>query len=202
MESQELTPRERLLASARKEFLARGFQNGSLRRICAGAGMSTGAVYFFFENKEDLFCSLVRETAEQMEQMMEEMTEWELERPETGVDSDVRLMEFLYSHREEVLLLHECARGTRYEGFMEEMYDRMRSAFLVFFQKYGAEDADRELIRILVEMRIRANLELLKGDYSMEQAMDLTRQIGIYADGGFRSLTAAMRKEKENREEK
>ena len=36
----------------------------------------------------------------------------------------------------------------------------------------------------------------------MEQAMDLTRQIGIYADGGFRSLTAAMRKEKENREEK
>ena len=111
--------------------------------------MTTGAVYFFFENKEDLFCSLVRETAEQMEQMMEEMTEWELERPETGVDSDVRLMEFLYFHREEVLLLHECARGTRYEGFMEEMYDRMRSAFLVFFQKYGAEDADRELIRIL-----------------------------------------------------
>ena len=40
--------------------------------------MTTGAVCFFFENKEDLFCSLVRETAEQMEQMMEEMTEWEL----------------------------------------------------------------------------------------------------------------------------
>ncbi len=87
---------------------------------------------------------------------------------------------------------------------MESQELTPRERLLVSARKelYGAEDADRELIRILAEMRIRANLELLKGDYSMEQAMDLTRRIGIYADGGFRSLTAAMRKEKENREEK
>ena len=68
----------------------------------------------------------------------------------------------------------------------------MRSAFSLFFHRYGAPDA--ELIRILVEMRMKGTLELLKGEYSMEHVLRLTQQTGIYADGGFRSLIAFLQK--------
>ena len=58
--------RKHLLECAKQEFLAHGFQGASLRRICAGAGVTTGAVYFFFQNKEDMFAQIVANTAAEL----------------------------------------------------------------------------------------------------------------------------------------
>jgi len=49
----------KLLESAVAEFAQHGFQKASLRRICANAGVTTGALYFFFQDKEDLFQSVI-----------------------------------------------------------------------------------------------------------------------------------------------
>ena len=51
--------KERLLACAKKEFVEKGYAKASLRAICREAGVTTGALYFFFQDKDDLFCSLV-----------------------------------------------------------------------------------------------------------------------------------------------
>lgn len=48
--------KEKLLASAKSEFLKKGYMKASLRKICANAEVTTGALYFFFKDKEDLFC--------------------------------------------------------------------------------------------------------------------------------------------------
>lgn len=58
--------RTKLLNCAKEEFLAMGFEKASLRRICQKAGVTTGAVYFFFRNKEDLFCQIVSDTAKEL----------------------------------------------------------------------------------------------------------------------------------------
>ena len=187
--------KETLLKNAKKEFLSHGFQGASLRRICASAGVTTGAVYFFFQNKEDLFSQIVAPTASGLAALGRELTETEYASPDLGPACDLRLMEFLYCHREEALLLLEHSAHTRYETFPGELYAQMRQTFLLFFKRYGREDADPELIRILVEMRMKGFLEILKGDYTMEQALTLTRQTGIYADGGFRQLAATMKTE-------
>ena len=49
----------KLLESAKKEFLANGFEKTSLKAICAGAGVTTGALYKRYESKEDLFSDVV-----------------------------------------------------------------------------------------------------------------------------------------------
>ncbi len=51
--------REAIIKSAEKEFCTLGFEKASLRRICANAGVTTGALYFFFTDKEQLFESVV-----------------------------------------------------------------------------------------------------------------------------------------------
>ena len=48
-----------ILESAKKEFLDKGFVNASLRTIAANAGLTTGAMYRHFKDKDDLFCALV-----------------------------------------------------------------------------------------------------------------------------------------------
>jgi AcrR family transcriptional regulator len=50
-----------VLAAALDEFVARGYQDASVEGIAARAGMTKGAVYYWFANKEDLANDLQRE---------------------------------------------------------------------------------------------------------------------------------------------
>lgn|SRR5574344_259676 len=51
--------RKNILLSAKAEFLDKGFMNASLRTIAANAGVTTGALYRHFHDKDDIFCALV-----------------------------------------------------------------------------------------------------------------------------------------------
>ena len=53
----EKETRKKLQESAMQEFLEKGFMKASLRSICKNAGVTTGALYFFFQDKDDLFAS-------------------------------------------------------------------------------------------------------------------------------------------------
>jgi AcrR family transcriptional regulator len=50
--------RAELIEAAAKVFARRGFHGASVEQIAAEAGFSTGAVYWHFEDKEDLFLAL------------------------------------------------------------------------------------------------------------------------------------------------
>ena len=59
--SRDRETKARLLESARQEFIEKGYMKASLRNICKNAGVTTGALYFFFDSKEDLFEEIVEE---------------------------------------------------------------------------------------------------------------------------------------------
>lgn len=58
-EAKERT-RQQLLAAAARVFARKGFAGASLEEIAEQAGYSTGAVYYNFANKEQLFLELIR----------------------------------------------------------------------------------------------------------------------------------------------
>lgn len=51
--------KEAILSAAAEEFYEYGYEKASLRHICSSAGVTTGAVYCFFENKEDLLSNVM-----------------------------------------------------------------------------------------------------------------------------------------------
>jgi AcrR family transcriptional regulator len=53
--------RRRLLEAAANEFAARGFEGASLNRILESAGLSKGALYYYFDDKADLFGTVVEQ---------------------------------------------------------------------------------------------------------------------------------------------
>ena len=55
--------RERLLEAAARVFARRGFRAASMDEIAAEAGYSTGAIYWHFEGKDDLFLAMASEFA-------------------------------------------------------------------------------------------------------------------------------------------
>lgn len=180
--------KDMLLKVGKEEFLEKGYAKASLRTICKKAGITTGAVYFFFENKEDLFCKIVKPFLVSLEKLGRELARAELEDTSLGVCTDMKLMEFLWRNRTEAQLLFEKSAGTRYENFKDEVLTQLESSFSLFFQKYGNMGDDKNLIRVLVKMRIKGFIELIKEDYSLEEMLRLTERIGCYADGGFQTL--------------
>ncbi|HPO16854.1 MAG TPA: TetR/AcrR family transcriptional regulator [Candidatus Hydrogenedentes bacterium] len=53
---------EKLLASALKLFSEKGYEGTSIREIIEGAGVTRPVLYYYFENKEALFCRVVEQT--------------------------------------------------------------------------------------------------------------------------------------------
>ena len=54
----------RLVHSAESEFALHGFKGASLRQICKEAEVTTGALYFLFKDKDDLFRSVISPVTE------------------------------------------------------------------------------------------------------------------------------------------
>ncbi len=58
--------KERIMNAARTEFGAHGFAKAKMRSIAEKAGVSTGNLYTYFPNKDDLFCTLVKPAVDQI----------------------------------------------------------------------------------------------------------------------------------------
>ena len=75
----EKETKRKLQECAMKEFLEKGYMKASLRNICREAGVTTGALYFFFKDKEDLFASLVDEPIRQLQIALQDHFSAEME---------------------------------------------------------------------------------------------------------------------------
>jgi len=69
------TAREQLLDAAARVFAERGYRGASVEAIAAEAGVTKGALYWNFENKEDLFFSLLEERVDRRVRLLVEQTE-------------------------------------------------------------------------------------------------------------------------------
>ena len=139
----------RILDSARTEFLTSGFEKASLRTICEGAGVTTGALYKRYKGKEDLFCAVVEQTVEDLYEVahargdkdpaamsdQELIKAWDMD----GADM-MWWFRFLYDRRDDFYLLLSCSQGTRYANFPHdwvELLTKATSAYLAEAQRRG-----------------------------------------------------------------
>ena len=157
---------EKIKQAALEEFYANGYAKASLRTICHRAGVTTGAMYFSFENKEALLRAILEPLVENYEKMLAKSMQIELENPSEGPEIDVYVMQFILKHRKETIVIMEKAQGSCYEG----------------------------LIKILAKQRLDSCLQIVKEDYDMEYSLYLVKKIGIYAGGGTERLIESLRK--------
>ncbi|WP_448784219.1 TetR family transcriptional regulator [Blautia sp.] len=188
---------QKLIKSGKEEFLKKGYAKANLRDICKNAGVTTGAFYFSFENKEALLSAILAPVITDYEKMCSTFARREEEDPNTADDNERQMMEYLSEHRTEAIILMEKSAGSRYEKFRPQISQQMQAAFTSYFTKFMGSTPDAELIRILVTMRLQGYMELIKGDYTVEERVRLAREIGIHADAGTTALIKYLKEQKE-----
>ena len=154
----------RILKSARAEFVKHGFEKSSLKAICDGAGVTTGALYKRYKGKEELFCAVVEQTVAELYAEAKRrgnldpasMTDEQLIRAWEMEGSDMMWwFQYLYERREDFYLLLACSEGTRYSNFQHDwvaLLTKATSAFLEEAKSRGLcrNDIQPEELHILL----------------------------------------------------
>jgi AcrR family transcriptional regulator len=137
--------RERILAAARAVFGARGYQAATIEEVAEESGLSNGAIYYNFNNKEELFLALLDERMEdRLEHTRRTLTSAAgADGPHGALLEEARdVTRTLKSSREWRLLLLEfithAARNPRFGKKLREHNRRLHAALVEILEHHLA----------------------------------------------------------------
>ena len=194
----EYKKKELLLNAAKKEFLEKGYNKASLRNICAQAGVTTGALYFFFENKAELFAAIVdrpvnglkelitehfKEDSEYMAKL-ESVENMEMDHSEL---SDM-LIEYIYRYYDSFMLLLSSAENTAYENCVDEFVDMIQRSTPLMLSSLEGYTYDEYYSHWMSHITVDAMIHVIKHEPDKEIAKKRMRSIMNYLIQGWVEL--------------
>ena len=196
----KIDTKAKLLSSAKKEFETFGYQKASLRRICKNADVTTGALYFFFDDKADVFDALVGDIANKIMTMLSMHTT--MEEPindchdQEDITNDIlfgrTLISYYFQNKESANLLFNCAAGSPYEDFTDRIIsfleERNRTNIYSIFQQTN-QVFNECTIHWLAHIQAESILHILTHDFTEERALQQVEIVINYLISGFDRLS-------------
>ena len=144
MSNRDTSIDSRLIESARKEFIKKGFIKAELKTICENANVTTGAVYKRYKGKEELFGTIVEKAVATLDNFVSERTDVAFssmsdeEVKNTWIMNEKYILDvfrILWDIREEFVLLLEKSAGTVHENFGHDFAFRMTHAYTQYYEE-------------------------------------------------------------------
>lgn len=195
----ESETRQRLLACAKEEFMEKGYMASSLRSICKKAEVTTGALYFFFKDKADLFAAIVKEPVDKLYEVMlshyKEESELNTEAITDWIDSEkdqqtaLQVVRYLYRYSDEFQLVLTKSQGSGYEGivdrFVEITEKHYRAVADRFCRQWQRPLLDDYIMHWMAHMHIDTFIHMITHEKSVDAACRYMEQTVRYFVSGF-----------------
>ena len=193
---------ERILASAKEEFLEKGYSDASLRTIAAKADTTTGSIYSRYKDKEGLFGAIVDPVAEHLIELFLETQEHfhalEASRQNEMMEECLsvgmlRMVDDIYDHFEEFQILLDASHGTRYTDFVERLVDIETEYTYKYMEAVQVQNETSQLvtedfIRIMTHAMIESVFEIVRHKMGKEQAYKYVDMLEKYHYGGWNTI--------------
>ena len=196
--------KKKILDSAMAEFLEKGFMNASLRTIESNAGLTTGAMYRHFKDKDALFCALVDDAIDMATKTVmladvshhldfDSLGSKEHLEEENKQTSD--LLNYIFEHFDAFTLLLTKSAGSTHEHFQEEICDLYTKNCEQLFNwmyknQVSTKKIDKMTTHFIASTIINAFMEIITHKMSkkaafqyMENIMEFTRYGMIHMMG-------------------
>ena len=191
--------KSKLLESAKKEFLEKGFMGASLRTIAANAGVTTGAMYRHFKDKDDFFCALVDQAIDvtiKTVSLADSAHHLDFENPLSQEHFDVESKEtnnflnYIYDNYDIFTLLLTKASGSTHEHFQEEICElytkNCEQTFnWMYKNKISTKKIDKMTIHFIASTVINAFVEIITHKMSKKAAFQYIQNIEEYTRFGM-----------------
>lgn len=193
--------RKKLLDSAKQEFLEKGYMKASLRTICKNAGVTTGALYFFFKDKEDLLKQLVEEPLKGLisriqshflEEMSMESASVSIQEDSADIQAAREIVHFMYQHYDIFQILLTKSQGSVYEDITSRFADKIEEHYNMLAERMaemlGIQKPDHYMIHWLSHIQIDSFIHLLTHERNEEEAVRHMEEVVVYLVSGWNGL--------------
>lgn len=190
--------KQKLLVSANLEFMEKGYMRASLRNICKNAGVTTGALYFLFRDKEDLFASLVEEPLNKLLEVMNQhyIEEMKLENTELlnydfseDVKAAKQIIYYMYQYYDAFHLILQKSQGSKFEKSIDQFVTISEKHNRLLADKYSqytqSPKVDDYMIHWMAHMQVDSFIYMLTHEKSVEAAMQYMESIIRFLISGW-----------------
>ena len=186
-----------ILQAARDEFLEFGYEGASLRRICAAAGVTTGAIYFFFSGKEELFRTIVAEAAAPniafMKAHYEAERAFQTKSPEENKEADLEAADFLLDSYFQRKRTWDLILRNRQHPVVQTFLDEFVSFSVEHYAQLLAlgglsHPVDRFALHQFVHMQVDTMFTILAQDFTREEMLEHANTAVKMLRGAFYAL--------------
>ena len=191
--------KKKILESAMAEFLEKGFMNASLRTIAANAGLTTGAMYRHFKDKDALFCALVDdaiEAATKAVMMADVSHHLDLTNlvSEKHFEEENRLtnelLNYIFDNFDAFTLLLTKAAGSTHEHFQEEICNlhtnKCEETFNWMYENHiSTKKIDRMTVHFIASTIINAFMEIITHKMTKKAAFQYIENITEFTRYGM-----------------
>ncbi|WP_027624447.1 TetR/AcrR family transcriptional regulator [Clostridium lundense] len=188
-----------ILNCAKAEFLEKGFKDASLRNIAKQAGVTTGAIYGYFKDKDDIFVTLVKDVVHGLYNLIEE-----IERKQNDIydkntklknemidakEEHIKYINYLYDNFDVCKLLIMCSSGSSMENYMDVLIEKVlkENKEPIQFVK-ETSGLDEFTIHVIVECYMNAATEFIKHDIPYEIAIKQFEKMNSFFFAGWNEL--------------
>ncbi len=191
---------EKIMESGRTLFLQNGYERTNLRELCKGAGITTGAYYRHFEDKEALFSALVDPAIKGLQEKydaagancfdfaaVENIDQlWAV-----SIDAMAELIRYIFDHFDAFKLLLCCSDGTKYINFTDwmvqkEVEDSLKLYDIMEQKNIAFRRLSMKEMHMLYHSYYSCIFETVLHDYTEEEALQCTNTLAKFFTAGWR----------------
>ncbi|WP_278321182.1 TetR/AcrR family transcriptional regulator [Lachnotalea glycerini] len=165
-----------MLESAQKEFVLQGYHDSSMRIIAKNAGVTTGAIYRYYPNKDSLFLAVTKSAVESFYQMYDQAYDQTVEDAFQGISyteksnkqgsqsSLAAMYDLIYEQFDKFYLLANYSHETIKGSFLQELVERETKTWIKYIEilknKYNSNYViNKNSLHIICEVYIKAIFE-------------------------------------------
>ena len=192
----------KILEIGKKEFLAKGFKDASLRKIVAEAGFTKGAFYGYYPDKAALFEALVSEAADGLVKMFKDAQAAHFDLVPANKTAESRelsteylrcFVNYVYDHFAEFKLVICGAEGTKYANYIHELVEldveRTERYYQILREKGKIKgQVSHELHHMITSAYFTGVFEMVVHDMTRKQALEYIEELAVFFNSGWDGL--------------
>lgn len=186
-----------IIRAAYEEFLSCGFQKASLHKIAEKAGVTTGAIYTRYKNKNALFVSLLHDFIDKMKELFAPRESEYGRAIQLGtvdalmeaIEAEERtFLELLTEHYDDSTLFFSRSEGSSVEKILKERMESKAVHTVQFFRQAYGKEPNADAIRLLLGAQFWYFQKMLEERMEKEEMIACLQVVLDFSNAGWRQF--------------
>jgi AcrR family transcriptional regulator len=185
---------DKIITAARTEFLEKGYQAASLRKIAEKAGVTVGAIQTRYKSKDELFGSLLKPFLDEVETLFQNTRVEYYADTDTDVLAGLKvsmrhesaaILHLIFDHYDEAVLLLCRSGGSGLEHCFDGIVQSKINESVLFFHKTGFAGIDEKLLGLLIAAQFDSYRRIVAECPDRKTAERYMDALMVYYFGGW-----------------